>query len=175
MGQNYLLKGNHMNEKTQTIDPTPLGNITTGIVLLTLWPILFGLSDTTAMIAVLPWSAMALPLVILTSVVAFRHGHVLGAVANGVMSGLTLCQNAVWAMVLIAYQAGSRELPASVLAAKGLVDGAAYLGAAFMLACIGLIFHRLKNISMALSMAVICLGFCCMGTSDLGLMELPCG
>lgn len=93
-----------MSVEQKSIDPTPLGNITTGIVLLTLWPILFGVADTTAMIAVLPWSAMAFPLVLLTSVIAFRHGHVLGAVANGVMSELTLCQNAVWAIVLIAYQ-----------------------------------------------------------------------
>lgn len=49
-----------MSAEQKSIDPTPLGNITTGIVLLTLWPILFGVADTTAMIAVLPWSAMAL-------------------------------------------------------------------------------------------------------------------
>lgn len=161
-----------MSVEQKSIDPTPLGNITTGIVLLTLWPILFGVADTTAMIAVLPWSAMAFPLVLLTSVIAFRHGHVLGAVANGVMSELTLCQNAVWAIVLIAYQCSGKDVPVAVMAAKGYVDGAAYLGAAFMLLCIAMIFCRLKNTTMALSMFTIFLGFCCMGVSDLGLLQL---
>lgn len=161
-----------MSVEQKSIDPTPLGNITTGIVLLTLWPILFGVADTTAMIAVLPWSAMAFPLVLLTSVIAFRHGHVLGAVANGVMSELTLCQNAVWAIVLIAYQCFGKNVPVAVMAAKGYVDGAAYLGAAFMLLCIAMIFCRLKNTTMALSMFTIFLGFCCMGVSDLGLLQL---
>lgn len=161
-----------MSVEQKSIDPTPLGNITTGIVLLTLWPILFGVADTTAMIAVLPWSAMAFPLVLLTSVIAFRHGHVLGAVANGVMSELTLCQNAVWAIVLIAYQCSGKDVPVAVMAAKGYVDGAAYLGAAFMLLCIAMIFCRLKNTTMALPMFTIFLGFCCMGVSDLGLLQL---
>ena len=161
-----------MSAEQKSIDPTPLGNITTGIVLLTLWPILFGVADSTAMIAVLPWSAMAFPLVLLTSVIAFRHGHVLGAVANGVMSELTLCQNAVWAIVLIAYQCSGKDVPVAVMAAKGYVDGAAYLGAAFMLLCIAMIFCRLKNTTMALSMFTIFLGFCCMGVSDLGLLQL---
>ena len=161
-----------MNAEQKSIDPTPLGNITTGIVLLTLWPILFGIADTEAMIAVLPWSAMAFPLVLLTSVIAFRHGHVLGAVANGVMSGLTLCQNAVWAIVLIAYQCFGKNVPVAVMAVKGYVDGAAYLGAAFMLLCIAIIFYKLKNKTMALSMFIIFLGFCCMGVSDLGLLQL---
>lgn len=161
-----------MSVEQKSIDPTPLGNITTGIVLLTLWPILFGVADTTAMIAVLPWSAMAFPLVLLTSVIAYRHGHVLGAVANGVMSGLTLCQNAVWAIVLIAYQCFGKNVPVAVMAVKGYVDGAAYLGAAFMLLCIAIIFCNLKNKTMALSMFIIFLGFCCMGVSDLGLLQL---
>ena len=161
-----------MSVEQKSIDPTPLGNITTGIVLLTLWPILFGVADTTAVIAVLPWSAMAFPLVLLTSVIAFRHGHVLGAVANGVMSELTLCQNAVWAIVLIAYQCSGKDVPVAVMAAKGYVDGEAYLGAAFMLLCIAMIFCRLKNTTMALSMFTIFLGFCCMGVSDLGLLQL---
>ena len=115
---------------------------------------------------------MAFPLVLLTSVIAFRHGHVLGAVANGVMSGLTLCQNAVWALVLIAFQSNGGDIPASVMAVKGYVDGAAYLGAAFMLLCIAIIFCNLKNKTMALSMFIIFLGFCCMGVSDLGLLQL---
>ena len=161
-----------MSAEQKSINPTPLGNITTGIVLLTLWPILFGVADTTAMIAVLPWSAMAFPLVLLTSVIAYRHGHVLGAVANGVMSGLTLCQNAVWAIVLIAYQCFGKNVPVAVMAVKGYVDGAAYLGAAFMLLCIAIIFYKLKNKTMALSMFIIFLGFCCMGVSDLGLLQL---
>ena len=161
-----------MSVEQKSIDPTPLGNITTGIVLLTLWPILFGVADTTAMIAVLPWSAMAFPLVLLTSVIAYRHGHVLGAVANGVMSELTLCQNAVWAIVLIAYQCSGKDVPVAVMAVKGYVDGAAYLGAAFMLLCIAIIFCNLKNKTMALSMFIIFLGFCCMGVSDLGLLQL---
>ena len=161
-----------MQEEQKNIDPTPLGNITTGIVLLTLWPVLFGISDTTAMIAILPWSAMAFPLILLTSVVAFRNGHVLGAVANGVLSGLTLCQNAVWAIVLITYQSGGTTVPESVLAVKGAVDGAAYLGAAFMLFWIGIVFYKLKNMLMSVSMFVVFAGFCCMGVSDLGIVQL---
>ena len=45
-----------MNECNKIADPTPLGNIVTGLVLFTLWPVLFGLADTTAMAAVMPWA-----------------------------------------------------------------------------------------------------------------------
>ncbi len=50
-----------MNECNKIADPTPLGNIVTGLVLFTLWPVLFGLADTTAMAAVMPWALAAAP------------------------------------------------------------------------------------------------------------------
>ena len=82
-------------------DPTPLGNIITGLVLFTLWPVLFGLADTSAMAAILPWALAAAPLVLLTSVQAFKAGNVIGAVANGVLSGVTLVQNGIWGAVVV--------------------------------------------------------------------------
>ena len=72
-----------MNECNKIADPTPLGNIVTGLVLFTLWPVLFGLADTTAMAAVMPWALAAAPLILLTSAQAFRAGNVIGAVASG--------------------------------------------------------------------------------------------
>ena len=86
-----------MSREAGWADATPLGNITTGLVLMTLWPVLFGLVDTTAMVAVMPWALAAIPFVVLTSVVAIRNGEILPAVANGILSGLTLCnQSACW-------------------------------------------------------------------------------
>lgn len=161
----------------KSADPTPLGNITTGAVLMTLWPVLFGLADTTAMVAILPWALAALPLVILTSVVAFREGNLVGAVANGILSGLTLCQNGFWGLVVLVYTAAGREIPQMVQQAKGYMDGAAFLSAACMLLCLTLVFSRVKNNTMSLFMGIICLGFCCMGLSDLGVvnLRLPAG
>lgn len=153
-------------------DPTPLGNIITGLVLFTLWPVLFGLADTTAMAAVLPWALAACPLILLTSVQAFRAGNVIGAVANGVLSGVTLVQNGIWGAVVITYTAAGRTVPEAIEAAKGPVDGAAFLAAAFMLLCISATFVQLKNGPMAFFMGVICVGFACMGLSDLGLCNL---
>lgn len=164
-------------EEKRPVDPTPLGNITTGIVLLTLWPILFGLADTSAMVAVLPWALAAAPMIVLTSAAALRAGNVLGAVANGVLSGVTLCQNAVWGGVVLFYTACGRAVPEGIAAAKGLVDGAAFLSTAFMLFCLVLIFLRIHNRPMAFFMGVICTGFCCMCLSDLGVanLRLPAG
>lgn len=158
-------------------DPTALGNITTGVVLLTLWPILFGLSDTTAMVAVLPWALAAAPMIVLTSAAALRAGNLLGAVANGVLSGVTLCQNAVWGSVVLFYTAAGRTVPEGIAAAKGYVDGAAFLAAACMLLCLSVIFAQIHNQPMCFFMGVICLGFSCMGLSDLGLfnLRLPAG
>lgn len=161
-----------MNHTAVSVDATPLGNINTGIVLLTLWPILFGVVDTTAMVAVLPWALMALPLVLLTSVVAFQQGNVLGAVANGILSGLTLCQNAVWGLVVMVYTAAGAEIPAAVTQAKGYVDGTAFTATAFMLLCVTLTFAKLHNYPMALFMGIIGVGFFCMGMSDLGIVNL---
>lgn len=161
-----------MSHQNGMADPTPLGNIITGLVLFTLWPILFGLSDATAMAAVLPWALSACPLIFLTSVLAFRAGNVLGAVANGVLSGITLVQNGLWGAVVVAYTAAGREVPESIEAVKGLVDGAGFLAAAFMLLWISVAFVLLKNKPMAFFMGVICVGFVCMGTSDLGLVNL---
>ena len=102
----------------QISDPTPLGNIITGLVLFTLWPVLFGLADTSAMAAVLPWALAAAPLVLLTSVQAFRAGNVIGAVANGVLSGVTLVQNGIWGSVVVAYTASgaAKSCPTKFLA-----------------------------------------------------------
>lgn len=161
-----------MNECNKIADPTPLGNIVTGLVLFTLWPVLFGLADTTAMAAVMPWALAAAPLILLTSAQAFRAGNVIGAVANGVLSGVTLVQNGVWGAVVVAYTAAGRTVPEPIAAVKGLVDGPAFLAAAFMLLCISLSFARLRNAPMAFFMGVICLGFACMGVSDLGLFNL---
>lgn len=152
--------------------PPPLGNIVTGLVLFTLWPVLFGLADTTAMAAVMPWALAAAPLILLTSAQAFRAGNVIGAVANGALSGVTLVQNGVWGAVVVAYTAAGRTVPEPIAAVKGLVDGPAFLAAAFMLLCISLSFARLRNAPMAFFMGVICLGFACMGVSDLGLFNL---
>lgn len=156
----------------QISDPTPLGNIITGLVLFTLWPVLFGLADTSAMAAVLPWALAAAPLVLLTSVQAFRAGNVIGAVANGVLSGVTLVQNGIWGAVVVTYTAAGRTVPEAIAGVKGDVDGAAFLAAAFMLLCISATFLQLKNAPMAFFMGVICLGFACMGLSDLGICNL---
>ena len=150
-------------------DPTALGNIVTGVVLMTLWPILFGAATPATMAAVMPWALAACPLVLLVSVQAFRAGNLVGAVANGVLSGVTLCQNGFWGLALVAYAAAGREVPADVSLAKGLVDGAGFLAAAFMLLCLSAAFFRLRHWSMGLFMGVVCLGFCLMGLSDLGL------
>lgn len=161
-----------MSREAGWADATPLGNITTGLVLMTLWPVLFGLVDTTAMVAVMPWALAAIPFVVLTSVVAIRNGEILPAVANGILSGLTLCQNGIWGAVVVCYTAAGTPIPQMVAQAKGYVDGAAFLSAAFMLLWITVVFSRLKNWPMAAAMGVICLGFCCMGLSDLGLVNL---
>lgn len=157
---------------TSVADSTPLGNIITGLVLFTLWPVLFGLADTSAMAAVLPWALAACPLILLTSVQAFKAGNVIGAVANGVLSGVTLVQNGIWGAVVVVYTAAGRTVPEAIAGVKGYVDGAAFLAAAFMLLCISATFVRLKNGPMAFFMGVICLGFICMGLSDLGLVNL---
>ena len=153
-------------------DPTPLGNIVTGLALFTLWPVLFGLADTSAMAAVLPWALASAPLILLTSVQAFRAGNVIGAVANGVLSGVTLVQSGIWGAVVVAYTAAGRTVPEAIAAVKGPVDGAAFLAAAFMLLCISVTFIRLKNGPMAFFMGLICAGFTCMGLSDLGVFNL---
>lgn len=161
-----------MSAAGRIADPTPLGNIVTGLALFTLWPVLFGLADTSAMAAVLPWALASAPLILLTSVQAFRAGNVIGAVANGVLSGVTLVQNGIWGAVVVAYTAAGRTVPEAIAAVKGPVDGAAFLAAAFMLLCISVTFVRLKNGPMAFFMGLICVGFSCMGLSDLGFFNL---
>ena len=166
------IKPAEAKKQEKPADPTPLGNIATGIVLLTLWPVLFGLTDSTGMVAVLPWALAAAPFIILTTVLAFRAGNVVGAVANGILSGLTLVQNAFWGLAALAYTAAGVSVPEAVSSVKGYMDGTAFLAAAFMLVCIAFIFYREHKYSMAVSMLVICVGFCCMGLSDVGAASL---
>lgn len=166
------MEQNNKNSMREAFDPTPLGNIITGLVLFTLWPVLFGLVDSTAMVAVFPWALAAAPLLLLTSIQAFRVGNVIGAVANGVLSGVTLVQNGIWGIVVICYTSAGRNVPDAITAVKGAVDGAAFLAAAFMLLCISATFFIVKNYSMAFFMGDICLGFVCMGVSDLELLNL---
>lgn len=170
--RNCILWKRNKKSGKQVLDPTPMGNIITGLVLFAMWPILFGLADTSALAAVLPWALAAAPLVLLTSVQAFRAGNIIGAVANGVLSGVTLVQNGIWGAIVVAYTAAGGAVPEAIAGVKGRVDGAAFLAAAFMLLCISAIFAQFKNISMAFFMGVICLGFGCTGLSDLGFCNL---
>ena len=105
------MEQNNKNSMREAFAPTPLGNIITGLVLFTLWPVLFGLVDSTAMVAVFPWALAAAPLLLLTSIQAFRVGNVIGAVANGVLSGVTLVQNGIWGIVVICYTSAGRNVP----------------------------------------------------------------
>ena len=66
--------------------------------------------------------------------------------------------------MVVCYTAAGTPIPQMVTQAKGYVDGAAFLSAAFMLLWITVVFFRLKNWPMAAAMGVICLAFAAWGS-----------
>ena len=72
-----------------------LGNLTIGLLIMALVPLMFGLVDPSTVILTLPWTIPAFPVLLIVVILQFREGDVVGATANGVLGAVLMGQNFV--------------------------------------------------------------------------------
>ena len=91
------------------------------------FPIMFGAAGPNAVIQVIPWVITAHPMIIITVVLMYRSGDVVGATCNAVLSVVLMGQNFVKGIMNLVYFVSGKEVPAEFVRDAARIDGCAYL------------------------------------------------
>ena len=154
----------HAEMKTSAI---PLCDMVLGLLIIAQIPLMFGMVSGAATIGIIPWVAVAYPVIIVCVVLMFKNGELVDATVNGVLSGVLMGQNAVTGIIYLVYSSAGQAVPADVMGGMALISGFAFLaGAIILLPVSWLAFHVNK-------VGGICI--CCAGIGFLSLFGLYMG
>ena len=98
---------------------------------------MFGLVSSNAVIQVVPWVLTAYPMIIITVVMIYKSGDIVGATCNAVLSVVLMGQNFVKGIMNLIYYISGKEVPVEFARDAALIDGCAYLVGVVMLLFIG--------------------------------------
>ncbi len=112
-------------------------NLLLGLLIVAQFPIMFGAAGPNAVIQVIPWVITAYPMIIITVVLMYRSGDIVGATCNAVLSVVLMGQNFVKGVMNLVYFVSGKEVPAEFVRDAALIDGCAYLVGVVMLIFIG--------------------------------------
>jgi len=118
-------------------DPSALGNMTIGLLILAQAFLLFGKVDPLTRIAVIPWILTAFPVLLIVVVIQYRIGDSVGAAANGLLGTVLLGQNFVKGMIDLAFVLSGKTPPAGLIMGGLAVDGMAFVIAGIILLFVG--------------------------------------
>ncbi|MDO4532867.1 MAG: hypothetical protein Q4C36_04010 [Coriobacteriia bacterium] len=152
----------------------PLCNMIVGLLIITQFPVMFGMISGEQTIWLLPWILCAYPMIIICVVKMFRDGAMMDATINGVLSVVLMGQNAISAAIWLAYSSQGTAVPPEVLGGMALINGVAFLaGACILLPFSYLLFKGNKIAGVCVACAGI--GFLSLfptywGIANLGLV-----
>lgn len=130
---------------------------------------MLGIADSTAIIASLPWLMPAFPILLIAIVFMFKNGDSIGAAANGVLTGMTMCQNMIKGSIILLYMTLVGEVPAELLKSFDLLSGGAFItSSVFLMSLVYINFKAGKKIS-ALFVCFPAIGFFLLGLSCFGI------
>lgn len=112
-------------------------NLLLGLLIVAQFPIMFGIVSENATIQIIPWVLTAYPMIIITVVLMYKSGDIVGATCNAVLSVVLMGQNYVKGIITLVYFVTDKEVPMEFTRDAALIDGCAYLVGAIMLAFIG--------------------------------------
>lgn len=98
---------------------------------------MFGLASSNAVIQVVPWVLTAYPMIIITVVMIYKSGDIVGATCNAVLRVVLMGQNFVKGIMNLIYYISGKEVPVEFARDAALIDGCAYLVGVVMLLFIG--------------------------------------
>ena len=152
----------------------PLCNMIVGMLIITQFPVMFGMISAEQTIWLLPWILCAYPMIIICVVKMFRDGAMMDATINGVLSVVLMGQNAIAAAIYLAYSSQGATVPPEVMGGMALINGMAFLaGACILLPFSYLLFKGNKVAGICVACAGI--GFLSLfptywGIANLGLV-----
>ena len=149
--------------------PGALGNLTIGLLIMALVPLMFGLVDPSTVILTLPWTIPAFPVLLIVVILQFREGDVVGGTANGVLGAVLMGQNFVRGLLALGGVLTGHELPGVALAGGLKVDGFVYLVGGIILLTIGWLAAHGVSLLAGVSVAIGGVGFLCVSAASFGL------
>jgi len=147
-----------------------LANMTTGLCIFSMTPILLSLDGAT-LFGCIPWMMAALPIFIISIIWLFKSGDLVSGLATSILSGITLIGNAYSAMIELFIESNGISLTNQNLRSINISNGSVMLAASFILLLITFISLK-KNILQAIFIFIACLGFVGIGLGDLGILYL---
>lgn len=147
----------------------PLCNMTVAMLILAQIPVMFGIVSGPGTIGLIPWIACAYPVIIVCVIMMLKNGDFMDATTNGILSAVLMGQNAIAAMIQLAYSAAGQEVPADVTAGMGMISGIAFLVGGIILLCACIVIIRVNKI------ACICIGVAGVGFISLFAMYYGAG
>ena len=149
-----------------------LGNLTIGLLIMSMVPLMYGLVDPASVIATLPWQLPAFPVILIVVILQFREGEIVGATANGVLGGVLMGQNVVRGLQTLGSVYTGHQVPDSVVAGGHVIDGFVYLvGGIILLAVAWLTFFGLSAVG-GVGISAGALGFLCVSAASFGMGQV---
>lgn len=112
-------------------------NLLLGLLIVAQFPIMFGMASGNAVIQIIPWVFTAYPMILITVVLMYKNGDIVGATCNAVLSVVLMGQNFVKGIMSLIYFVADKEIPVEFARDAAWIDGCAYLVGAVMLVFIG--------------------------------------
>lgn len=112
-------------------------NLLLGLLIVAQFPIMFGVAGSRAVIQMIPWVLTAYPMILITVVLMYKSGDIVGATCNAVLSVVLMGQNFVKGIMNLIYYVADKEVPVEFARDAALIDGWGYLVGVIMLVFIG--------------------------------------
>lgn len=135
-------------ENNKWADANALANVATGLGIYSLIPFFFGFVDNA--VGCIPWMTGGMFFLILAVVGCFKNNDVVGATANGVLSGICLFGNLYLALITLI--SGTKGIPENIMKSLTMGAGTGYLGASVFCASVAWIAWKNNKLQ---AMAVV--------------------
>lgn len=161
-----------MEENKIWANSMPLANLATGLMILSLWSLLFGVASPVAIIGALPWIGVAFPILLIAIIICFKNGDIMGGTVNAVLTGIALFQNGFKGIIVLIFTVAGVPMPEALSAGMSLIDGGANTAATVILFCVFVILIKAGDKIFAFFVAVATVGFFSLAVTALGLVDL---
>lgn len=155
---------------SQYMNLESLANMTTGLCIFSMTPILLGIEGA-SLYGCIPWMLAALPIFIVSIIWLFKSGELVSGLATAILSGITLIGNAYSALLELYIVSNNIALSPSNLSSIKISNGSVMLAASLILLLITFISLK-KNKIQSFFLFIASLGFIGIGIGDLGLLQL---
>ncbi|EHL08609.1 hypothetical protein HMPREF0322_00702 [Desulfitobacterium hafniense DP7] len=150
-------------------DPSALGNICIGLLLLAQWGFFTGITGPATGIVLLPWLLTAIPVIFVIVFIQFHLGDFVGGTVNGLLGIVLMGQGAVKGIIALLFILYGKDMPPTYGADAGLTDALPLLCAFVVLLAAGFLSGLGQSKIQAICVWVAAVGFLLMALASLGI------